>query len=98
MDIEELKNLFEKHGDSSSNFEEIDSSMRKSKRADLHAFLLLDSILPGNNDIVAASEHDIIYLGVELEEFAKVATENIILDLIRCGVFIDDDTELAMFT
>jgi hypothetical protein len=70
----------------------------KSKRPDLHAFLLLDSLVPGIFDMVARAEHDEIYLKVYPDDLAEVATEEQILELIRCGVRYDSDTDgLAMF-
>ncbi len=68
------------------------------KRRDLNAFLLLERILPGEGDMVSGAEHDEIFLGVDLEEFAKVATEEDVKNLIRCGVRFDDYREgFAMF-
>ncbi len=48
--------------------------------------------------MVSAAEHDEILLDVDLEELAKVATEEQIVELIRCGVRYDSSTDsLAMF-
>ena len=71
---------------------------KTSNRADLHAFNLLDKLVPGTCDIVSAAEHDEIWLAVSPDELAKVATEEQIIELIRCGVRYDRDTDcLAMF-
>ena len=49
---------------------------RPSQRSDLCAFILLDKLLPGSDSyIVAAAEHNKIFLDVDLDELAKVATE-----------------------
>ncbi len=71
-----------------------------SKRPDLHAFLMLDAMLPGaKRNMVCASAHDEFYLDVGLEKLAAVATEEQIRDLVRCGVILNSDTEsLSMFT
>lgn len=71
---------------------------RTSNRPDLHAFNLIDKLVPGETDMVCAAEHDEIWLEVSPEELARVATEEQIIDLIRCGVRYDDGTEsLALF-
>lgn len=71
---------------------------KTSQRPDLHAFTLLDKLVPGNRDLVSAAEHDEIWLSVQPEELAKVATEEQIVELIRCGVRYDQTSEgLAMF-
>lgn len=67
-----------------------------SKRPDLHAFNLLDRLLPGTGDMVTSAEHDEIWLDIDTEELAKVATEEQIIELIRCGVRYDNGM-LAMF-
>lgn len=60
-----------------------------SKRADLHAFTLLDALVPDSGDIVSAAEHDKIWIGVNLDELEKIITEDQVVDLIRCGVMLD---------
>lgn len=55
-------------------------------RPDLCAFLLLDRLVPGEGDIVTAAEHDEFFLATNCDELAKVATEDDILTLVRCGV------------
>lgn len=68
---------------------------RFASRRDLHAFILLDKLLPDPNgrDLISASEHDIYYLAVDPEELAEVATEEQLRDLARCGVRYEEDTE-----
>lgn len=67
-------------------------------RPDVCAFLMLHALVPGTRDMVSAAEHDEIWLDVDCEALASVVTEGQIVDLIRCGVRYDDDTEsLAMF-
>jgi hypothetical protein len=75
------------------------------KRNDLHAFMLLESILPGAPntsgyvmDMVGAAEHDRIYLDVNLEKLAEVITKEQIEELESCGVQADENGDgLAMF-
>jgi hypothetical protein len=69
-----------------------------SQRRDLCAFLLLDKLLPGDRDIVACAEHDQIWLNVDIDELAKVASKDDVVYLLRCGVWYDGDVEsLSMF-
>jgi len=81
---------------SSSGFILIEN--KRSQRADLHAFLLLDELLPGNQDIVACAEHDEIFLEVDVDKLREVAKEEQVLELSRCGVNYDESTDsLSMF-
>lgn len=90
-----VQELFEKYEDEYHKFDLVQNKL--SQRADLHAFLLLDLIVPGKCDIVSSAEHDEIWLGVSLEELES-ATEEQILELIRCGVRLDSSNDaLAMF-
>jgi hypothetical protein len=94
----DLAVLFEEHNDEFLKGERITPERRLHKRPDINAFILLDRLIPGEHDIVTAASHDEIYLGIECDELAKVATEEDIIDLIRCGVRYDNDTEsLCMF-
>jgi len=73
---------------------------KRSNRPDLHAFLLLDSLVPGrdgkSDDMIGGAEHDEIYLSVDIEELEKVITEDQVLELIRCGVRYNEES-LCMF-
>jgi hypothetical protein len=66
------------------------------KRADLLVFLILDRLVPGTGDIVSGAEHDEIFLGVDIDDLAKVATEEDIILLRQLGVR-ESDGGLAMF-
>jgi hypothetical protein len=91
-----INEIFEKYADDYCKFRFVE--FRRSKRPDIHAFLLLDEIVPGDTDMVSAAEHDEIYLSVSPEDLGRLATESQILDLIRCGVRLDRSTDsLAMF-
>ena len=69
-----------------------------SQRPDLCAFLLLDKLLPGERDIVSCAEHDQIWLDVDVEALAEVASKDDVVYLLRCGVWYDGDVEsLSMF-
>lgn len=73
---------------------------KRSNRPDLHAFILLDELLPSEKarDMVSAAEHDEIWLDVDCGQLARVITESQVQELVRCGVRYEEDTEsLALF-
>lgn len=87
----------EKHEKEYIKFDNIENKL--SSRPDIHAFILLNQLVPGKRDMVSASEHDVFYLDVSPEELDKVATEEQMLDLIRCGVMYDSEADsLSMFS
>ncbi len=91
-----LKEVFDKHNAEFLNFDAVEKKL--SNRADLHAFLLLEKLVPGYRDMVCAAEHDQIYLDTDVEKLVEVASESQIIELIRCGVMLDSETEgLTMF-
>ena len=71
---------------------------KKSSRRDIHAFILLNELLPGTCPIVSAAEHDEIYLDANCDELAKVITVEQVTELQRCGVRFDGEYDsLCMF-
>lgn len=92
MDIEAV---FDNHNDEFLKFDRVENKL--SQRPDLHAFLLLDSLVPRNRDMVASACHDEIWLDIDVDELAQTAiTEDQIRDLVRCGVRVDESA-LCMF-
>lgn len=66
---------------------------QRSKRPDLHAFLLLDELFPDPGQrIVPAACHDQIFLGIDEEECETLSDDHI-LELVRCGVFLDPESD-----
>ncbi|AMM23150.1 hypothetical protein [Variovorax sp. PAMC 28711] len=91
-----LHDRFEQYEDEFLKFDRIDNP--KSKRPDLHAFLMLDEIQPGERDLISASEHDEFYLDIDCDAFAEKATDEQIRDLQRCGIRYDSELDsLCMF-
>lgn len=92
--IEDLAEAFERH---SSNFKRKFKDIEKplASRPDLHAFMLLDRLVPmpskGQQDMIGGAEHDIIFLTVNEDALARVATDDDIRDLAACGVFISQE-------
>lgn len=72
---------------------------KRSRRSDLHAFLLLDELMPSDRDMVSDAAHDEIWLEVDLGRLAEIITRDQLIELVRCGVRFDSETEsFAMFT
>jgi hypothetical protein len=94
MNEEEVEKFFEDHNDEFLKFDRIKE--KRSGRSDLHAFLLLDELFPGSSDMVCSAEHDEIWLDVEAGQLGEKASGAQLVELIRCGVRIDDGY-LAMF-
>lgn len=84
----------------SDEFLEFDRVKEKlSNRPDLHAFILLDKLCPGNDDIISASSHDEFYFSIEPYDLCEAATDEQLIDLHRCGVRYDSDNDcLCMFS
>lgn len=106
MNTTELRDKFSEAYDASPTFAFKDLPNKRSQRQDLHAFLLLDEILPPEihhmgygHDMVSRSEHDEIWLRVDVEKLAEVITDDQIRELVACGVYPCGDTDsLHMFT
>ncbi len=99
MSVEQLSATFDKYEDEYIQFQNV--ANKRSRRPDMHAFIVLDELLPGDGkgDLISAAEHDQFFLDIEPEALARVATEEIILDLVRCGVSFDEENEsLFLFT
>jgi hypothetical protein len=97
MTLDKLIELFKTHHD--KYLEEDSVNFTITKRADLHAFLLLDKLVPGKTDLISASEHDVYYLDIGLEELAEVINEEQIIELIACGVMLNSEYDcLSMFS
>lgn len=100
MKLKEMIKLFERDDVMDEEFLKFHRvTDRLSNRPDLHAFLLLDRLVPGETrDIIDGAEHDEFFLSVTPEQLAAVATPERVLELIRCGVRYDRDVDgLAMF-
>lgn len=87
---------YEKLEDERLEFDDIENKL--SSRPDIHAFILLNDLLPDTRDMVCAAEHDQIWLDVDLEKLAEVAAVEHIRQLEACGVHYDSSYDsLYMF-
>lgn len=96
MTEETLVDLFEYHDQAYLCFDDIKDKLHH--RPDIHAFILLDQLTPGDMNIITGAEHGEIFLDTDIEKFCAIATEEHILDLIRCGVRLFDGGYFGMFT
>ena len=94
MTLDELEEFFDKHNNEFLEFDRVE--IKQSNRSDLHAFLLLDRLFPSNDDIVSCADYGEIWLDVTPTELAETASEQQIIELIRCGVRYSD-CSLKMF-
>lgn len=91
-----LHDRFEQFNDEFLKFDRVQAP--RSARRDLHAFLVLEEIMPGKRPMIAASEHDEFYLDINCDEFNAKATDDQIMELLRCGVRHDQGFDsLCMF-
>ena len=92
-----IRELFEKHEGEHRHFERVVNKL--SQRPDIHAFILLDRICPDpDRDIISSAEHDKIWLEPDLDDVNTEASEENVIELIRCGVLLDTKFEaLYMF-
>lgn len=98
MTVEEMVALFSQYTESGEFLKFRRVRVKIFGRPDLHAFALLDSLVPGTRDMVSDAEHGEIYLEVRPDALAAVVHEEEIIDLVRCGVRYDDALKsLAMF-
>jgi hypothetical protein len=87
---------YEKLEDERLEFEGVEPKL--SSRSDIHAFILLNQLLPETGRMISAAEHDQIWLDVDIDELAEVATVDHIRQLEACGVHYNSDYDsLYMF-
>lgn len=95
MDTATIEGAFKRHEGEHLKFARVQN--KRSNRPDLHAFMLLDELVPGDSDMIAAAEHDQIFLSVEAGDIVRVASEEQIEELVRCGVRYDRADGLVMY-
>ena len=82
--IDDLNAAFEKFAEEYLGFERIKNPLFN--RPDLCAFVLLQKLVPGSGHMINGAEEDVIYLSVDIEKLAQVASDEDIIYLRRCGV------------
>ena len=59
---------------------------KRSSRPDIHAFILLNELCPGERDIINGAEHDVYFLDIGVDELTEKATDDQLIELHRCGI------------
>jgi hypothetical protein len=54
-------------------------------------------MFPGTTDMISGASHDEVVLSIDVEKLAAAATEELVIELSRCGVRYDTET-LGFFT
>lgn len=98
MTTKHFTEAFDEHEDEFLKFDRIPADERLSTRPDLHAFTILDRLVPGTDDMVSSAQYDEIFLSIDPETLASVVSREQLVDLIRCGLRYDEQFDsLAMF-
>ena len=104
MTLPEMLDLYEKHAEHEyRKWERV--TTRRCPRPDLHAMLLLEELVPWQPGTIPSTgqpmfihfEHRMGYVGVSPLALAKVVTEAQLVELCRCGLCIDHDTDQLYF-
>jgi len=96
MTTDEMIDLFTADNDEYLKFDRVQA--KRATRPDLHAFMLLNELVPGDSDIVSWAGYDEIWLGISTEKLAAIVTPEQVIELHRCGVRYDSSVDcLAMF-
>lgn len=93
----DLEKAFDAAENEFLKFERIEKPLHP--RPDLCAFLRLHELVPvEGRDMISAAEHDEFFIDVDCEDLAKVATQEDVVFLHRCGVRYSTEFDcLAMF-
>ena len=84
-----IKKIMEEVNDEMCKFEKVVTKF--SNRADLHAFILLDKILPNSTDIISATAYKSIFIDIDIKKLEKVISYDQIVELVRCGICYESD-------
>lgn len=92
----ELHERFEQIDDEYLKFDRVETKF--SNRPDLHAFILLDKLVPGDRDLISCAEHDEFFFDIDPDTLNGVVTDEQLVELVRCGVRYDASNDsLCMF-
>lgn len=106
MTLDEMIEIYDDYSENSdlNDFDEMPESEKLHRKADLHAFLLLDKIFERmdsqenkTTDIIQAAEHDAIYLSHDLDNIAETITKEEIISLAKAGVCFSEYDGLYMY-
>lgn len=84
---QDLEELFKKHDEEFLEFDRVENKL--SKRRDVHLFVFLDNLMKESEskcDLISDCEHSKLYFILDIEEFCHFATEQDIIEAVRCGL------------
>lgn len=84
------RELFDNLHTEAGKFDRVEHKL--SPRPDAHAILLLDRLCPSKKSLITFSRAGCVYFSINTKMLAKVANEQQIADLIRCGVSLNGET------
>lgn len=86
MTVDEMREVFkDHHEDEYLEFDRVKSTKRE---RDMHAFLLLEPFT--DTDMISHADYEKIWLSSSMEDVAAHMSTVEIIDLIRCGIMMDD--------
>lgn len=97
MTSEQIDKFMDEQEDEALKFDRVEN--KRHARPDIHAMLLMDEVYPGTRDMVSAAEHDQIWFNIEGESDPETYethwkfSEAQLVELLRCGIYFDSDTE-----
>lgn len=91
----DLKKTFDSFADEFGKFERIENPAHP--RPDMCAFLMLDALSPNPGQNIICMSADELFLDVDPDKAAEVATPEQIRDLVRCRVKYSDEYGFTMF-
>jgi hypothetical protein len=96
MTENQVQELFAKHeAEDSLRFSDV--TRPRARRPDLHALLLLDSLFPGEGNLIDDAEFDKVYFYWNMELFCQKGTEEDIKELVACGMSLNEYNRLVSY-
>lgn len=105
MTLDDMIDIYNNYIENSDldDFKNMPESEKLHKRADIHAFLLLDKIFERmdsqenkTGDIIQSAEHDVICLSIDLDNIAETITKEEIISLAKAGLHFSEYDGLYM--
>lgn len=80
--------------DEHSRFDHVEHKL--SQRGDVHAIMLLDKLIPGDHYALEYVVDASVVFSWKVGDVAKVISAEQVLELVQCGVYIDEDEDLCL--
>ncbi len=90
--IESVREMFARNIKEYREFDRV--VQKRSQRPDLHAFLMVDELVGGDDPLIATTQAGTVYLNVVASDLAKAGvSEDVVIELLRCGVVLDHGSD-----